>query len=191
MMFSTEYKFDDKSMNRQITEALRYRSVIDDASARHDIQPSIIAGIGSRESRWGLALKPRGPDGTGDFGPRRFPAKYREGSMPPDRLGFGRGLMQIDYDYHEFARSGNWRDPQKNIYYAVRLLRDYANFLKRKTDLDGHDLLRAAIASYNAGPGRILKAIRKELDYDSFTTGGDYSKDVLNRTGFFQIHGWE
>jgi hypothetical protein len=38
-----------------------------DAAEKYNLQPSIIAGLGSRESLWGLALKPKGPAGTGDF----------------------------------------------------------------------------------------------------------------------------
>jgi soluble lytic murein transglycosylase-like protein len=189
-MFPTRYSADNPWLNRQLTEAAKYMAYIDAAAKRYGVQPSIIAGIGSRESRWGLALKPPCPDGTGDFAPRRFPAKHRECSMPPDGLGFGRGLMQIDYDFHEFARTGNWRDPGENILYGVRLLCDFQRLIARRTELTDLELLRAAIASYNAGPGRILRAIKIKRHIDHFTSGGDYSRDVLSRAGFFQLKGW-
>jgi hypothetical protein len=189
-MFPTTYSENDPSFNRQLYETAKYRTYIDAAAKRYVIQPSIIAGIGSRESHWGLALRPPGPDGTGDFTPRRFPAQHRDGSMPPDGLGFGRGLMQIDFDFHEFARTGNWRDPEKNIMYGVKLLHDFRKLIAHRTELTDLELLRAAIASYNAGPGRVLRAIRLKLDIDHFTSGGDYSRDVLSRAGFFQLKGW-
>jgi hypothetical protein len=52
------------------------------------------------------------------------------------------------------------------------------------------EILRAALASYNAGPGRILKAFRESKGIDYYTTGRNYSSDVLNRAGWFQLHGW-
>ncbi len=156
-----------------------------------DIQASVIAGIGSRESHWGLLLRPPGPEGTGDFIERHFPARHRNGPLPSDGGGFGRGLLQIDYDYHEFARTGEWKDPRENILYGARVLDDSRRFLQRKVNLQDLDLLRAAIAAYNSGPRRVLMAIRRKLDFDFYTTGGDYSTDVLNRAGFFQLKGWD
>ncbi len=177
-------------MNRQLAEAVRYRAYIGDAAKHCKIQASVIVGIGSRESQWGLSLKPPGPDGTGDFVKRHFPARYRDGPLPPDGGGFGRGLMQIDYDYHEFARIGNWKDPKANIFYGAKILRDFRRYLERKMNLRGLNLLRAAIASYNTGTHRVLTATWKALDFDFYTTGADYSIDVLNRAGFFQLKGW-
>jgi hypothetical protein len=178
-------------MTRQHGEAIKYRAYIETAAQMWDIQAAVIAGIGSRESHWGLLLRPAGPEGTGDFIKRRFPARHRDGPLPPDGGGFGRGLMQIDYDHHEFARTGKWKDPEDNIFYATKILDDSRRFLRRKANLQHLDLLRAAIASYNSGPRRVLMAIREKLDVDSYTTGGDYSADVLNRAGFFQLKGWD
>jgi Putative peptidoglycan binding domain/Transglycosylase SLT domain len=169
----------------------RYKAFIDDAAKHFGFQPSVIGGVGSRESQWGLDLKPNGagPAGTGDFTPRRFPTRFRPGPLPPEG-GFGRGLMQIDFDAFEFARMGNWKDPAANIRFGCQVLAQSQDFLQRKTNLEGRALLRAAIAGYNAGPGNALRAIRDGHDIDFFTTGRDYSKDVLNRAGFFQLNGW-
>ena len=38
------------------------------AATRYDVPLAVIAGVASRESGWGLMLKPKGPRGTGDFG---------------------------------------------------------------------------------------------------------------------------
>ena len=189
-IFSINCAAGDSSMNRQFREATKYRLYIEDAANRYNIQASVIAGIGSRESHWGLSLRPPGPEGTGDFIERHFPARHRNGPIPSDGGGFGRGLLQIDYDYHEFARTGKWKDPKENILYGARLLEDSRRLLQRKVNLQGSDLLRAAIAAYNSGPRRVLMAIRRKLDFDFYTTGGDYSADVLNRAGFFQLKGW-
>lgn len=47
-------------------------------------------------------------------------------------------------------------------------------------------ILRAALAGYNAGPGNVLNDIRAGRDIDHHTAGGDYSKDVLKRAGWYQ-----
>lgn len=151
-----------------------YKPYIEEAASLYSwLSPSIIAGIGSRESGWGLFLSPKGPTGTGDG-------------------GHGRGLMQIDDRYHQsFINSGLWRNPRENIMYGVKnVLGSYYDYLDRTTNLQGVDLLRGAIASYNAGPGNVERALREGRDVDYYTTGQDYSWDVLNRAGYFQLNGW-
>jgi len=96
-----------------------------------------------------LYLIPQGPQGTGDFAPRLRKSKYRDGRIPLDGRGFGRGLMQIDYDYHEFARTGNWPDPHENINYGCGLLARHKKQLVSRILLDESTLMRAVIASYN------------------------------------------
>jgi soluble lytic murein transglycosylase-like protein len=189
--FQSHIRPDDPSMILHLREAENYRKIIINAANQYRFQQSVIAALGSRESGWGLALVPPGPHGTGDFTPRKFPTRHRPEPLPPDGRGFGRGLLQIDYDYHEFARTGNWQDPEGNIFYGVKILHDFLIILERRTELTGIDLLRAALASYNAGPGRILKAIRDGRDIDHYTANRDYSADVLDRAGFFQHHNWE
>jgi hypothetical protein len=46
------------------------------------------------------------------------------------------------------------------------------------------------VAAYNCGATATLNAIQAGLDVDAKTTGKDYSKDVLNRAGWFQLQGW-
>ncbi len=151
-----------------------YKPYVDQAAAKYSwLKPSVIGGIGSRESGWGLLLSPKGPGGTGDG-------------------GHGRGLMQIDDRFHQpFIASGRWSNPQANINYAIDqvLSRNY-DYLDRTTSLGGQDLLRGAIAAYNAGLGNVLDALSQGLDVDYYTTGQDYSWDVLNRAGWFQSQGW-
>jgi hypothetical protein len=151
-----------------------YKPMIEQVAARYDwLSPSVVAGIGSRESAWGLLLSPPGPAGTGDG-------------------GHGRGLMQIDDRYHQdFINSGQWRDPQASLDYAIDqvLSRNY-NYLDANTNLEGVELLRGAIAAYNSGLTNVLNALGAGYDVDYYTTGDDYSWDVLNRAGWFQQHGW-
>jgi hypothetical protein len=151
-----------------------YKPFADDAAAKYSwLKPSVIGGIGSRESGWGRLLSPPGPGGTGDG-------------------GHGRGIMQIDDRFHQsFIGSGRWSNPKDNITYAIDevLARNY-DYLDFNTALDDQELLRGAIAAYNAGLGNVLDALAQGLDVDYYTTGQDYSWDVLNRAGWFQLNGW-
>jgi peptidoglycan hydrolase-like protein with peptidoglycan-binding domain len=189
-VFPTTYSPNDPSLTQQLAAANKYRAFIESAAAQFGFQPCVIAGIGSRESGWGLALKPVGPTGTGDFARRRAKPPLRSGPLPPDGGGFGRGLMQIDFDAHEFAQTGNWRDPQANIRQGCQILAQIMTFLKKRTNLQGRELLRASLAAYNAGPGKVLKAIQANQDVDSVTAHGSYAKDTLNRAGWFQSKGF-
>lgn len=188
--FLTTISSSNADMQAQFQEALKYKASIDASAQRIGVPSVVIAGIGSRESGWGRALRPNGPAGTGDFAQRRFPTSLRTAPLPPDG-GFGRGLMQIDYDAFPFARTGNWKDPQANIDCGCTVLKGNIDLLSRKTSLTGRSLLQAAVAAYNCGAGNVLTAIRDGHDLDFFTTGRDYSKDVFNRAGFFQNNGWE
>jgi soluble lytic murein transglycosylase-like protein len=186
----TTYPANDAALLSQLELANALAALIGDAAARLGVPRSVVAGIGSRESGWGIALKPRGPAGTGDFTPRRYPTQFRSGPLPPDGGGFGRGLMQIDFDAQEFARTGAWKDPGENIRTGCAILAGYRDLVQRKSSLTGAALLRAALASYNCGPGNALRALQDSRDVDFYTAGRDYSQDVLSRAGWFELHGW-
>jgi peptidoglycan hydrolase-like protein with peptidoglycan-binding domain len=111
---STSYDAHSAALLAENREAEKFREAIEAAAKKHKIFSALLVGIGSRESAWGAALKPKGPSGTGDFYARPAPGKFRTGSLPPEG-GFGRGLMQIDFDAHEFARTGEWWEPTANI----------------------------------------------------------------------------
>ncbi|MGH7889009.1 MAG: hypothetical protein ACRENF_00480 [Thermodesulfobacteriota bacterium] len=187
---STTFPKNYPSLLKQLQEAIKYKAIIEEAAQKFELQSCIIAGLGSRESHWGLALFPPGPEGTGDFVPRIKTKVFRLTPLPPDGLGFGRGLLQIDFDYHEFARTGNWKDPKENIFYGCKLLFDNCTSLLQKHNLNHRQLLRATLSSYNCGLGKVRKTIEKGYDFDFFTTGRNYSQDVLNRAGWFQLQGW-
>jgi hypothetical protein len=183
---------NDPTMLKQLQEAYRYRAIIEDAARRYPfLRPSLLCGIGSRESHWGLALKPPNPGGRGDFS-RRRPRGKRRTPEPPDGGGYGRGLMQIDYDWHEFARTGKWRNPRENVMYACTVLNKARKFFQQRGgNLSEEQMLRAIIAAYNGGATATLKAIQAGKDIDANTTGRDYSKDVLDRSNWFKWHGWQ
>lgn len=186
----TTYAANAHSLLAHLNEAAKYRGLIEASVRQYELSPALVGGIGSRESGWGLALKPAGPAGTGDFIKRRAPTAYRSGPLPPDGGGFGRGLMQIDFDAHEFARSGNWQDPAANIAYGCQVLAQNRTYLARKLQLSGQPLLQAALAAYNCGAGNVVKAVQNQLDIDYYTAGRNYGRDTLDRAGFFAMHGW-
>ena len=53
------------------------------------------------------------------------------------------------------------------------------------------ELLRAMLAAHNCGLDNVLRAARHGLDLDFYTAGRDYARDILNRAGFFEAHGWD
>lgn len=180
-LYETGISKDNSAYKAHLNEVLNptdywtsYRPYIEQAAGRYSwLDAAVVAGIGSRESAWGRLLTPRGPGGTGDG-------------------GHGRGLMQIDDRYHQgFIASGRWSNPKDNIDYAIdQVLANYYSYLDQNTALDGRELLRGAIAAYNSGLSNVTRALSQGLDVDHYTTGQDYSWDVLNRAGFFQLNGW-
>lgn len=116
---------------------------------------------------------------------------------PIDGLGFGRGLMQIDYadpDNEAFLAelmedgSPAWKDAARNIDFG-------ANKLAARIALFGGDEFLGT-AGYNAKPERIQQALlalsgpatndRRYAAADKCTTGGNYASDVMGRRRHFQ-----
>jgi len=109
--------------------------------------------------------------------------------MPADGLGWGRGLMQIDYAAHEFARNGNWQDPEANILYGASVLLSSFKYLRRQFPaLSVPRVMRCAIAGYNCGPGNVKKALNAKKSPDHYTAHGNYSEDVLARARWFELY---
>jgi hypothetical protein len=169
----------------EIQEAKKYLDALQAAAVATALDPILLCAVVSRESAWGLTLKPPGPAGTGDF-TRRSPATWHC-ELPPDGLGWGRGLMQIDYQ-QEFAKSGDWKDPAGNILYGSRLLKaniDY--FTAAANGLNVPDPVRAGVAAYNCGRGNVHKALGNKMDVDTYSTGNNYSADVMQRMSLVYV----
>jgi hypothetical protein len=134
---------------KPLPKGTEYLADVAEALAKqHKISPYLILGILYAESNFGLALKPSGPAGSGDFIAReakperdermaKFPLpgvvrkhlpegiKARGISTPvdawvPTTNGWGCGLFQVDYEAHfDFCKSGDWKDPMKAGTYVI------------------------------------------------------------------------
>jgi hypothetical protein len=112
------------------TNVGRWTTQILNSAQKYNVSPWALAAIMYNESRGGDALTPKGDSGgTGDFTPRTESSSYFKYAnpatgLPPDGLGWGRGLMQVDYGVHIdwFKAGANWRDPQVNIDKAAEIL---------------------------------------------------------------------
>ena len=181
----------EQAVNGELPSALGFKDLIVKAAAAMNLPISVVAAIGSVESAWGTSslMQPNGPAGTGDRKPRPPDPPQRPKSMPPDGLGFGRGLMQIDWDFHDFARTGNWRDAKANIEFSCGLLAADRDRFIDEMGLSADDALKAAVASYNAGFSGALSAIRNQ-GLVLTVAPGTYAGNALARAEFFRANGF-
>lgn len=174
LRFATPYSKDDKFMLQELEQFRFYQPIVAQVALQCKVPTAVIAGMGSRESRWGLALTPPGPAGSGDG-------------------GHGRGLLQVDdrpAAHAAHISSGDWMDPAKHIAYGGQVLRWMLGaFAKECPNAPADILLRGGIAGYNKGPRRVIDAYKAGLDVDTPTALGNYSKNTLERAGWFQLHG--
>jgi soluble lytic murein transglycosylase-like protein len=153
----------DAAIFRQIlpSAAWPYIDIVQRAAAKYDVSPFVLFAIMKRESNFGLALSPPNPSGTGDN-------------------GHGRGLMQVDDRYWaDWLDSNNWGDPKTNIFKGAEILAQKQKYLSNRLTLDAIELEQAAVAAYNAGEGRVLNTVNAGQHPDTYTTGGNYSTDVI------------
>ena len=150
------------------SSAQPYAPIIKRVSSETGMDPFILAAIGERESRWGNALHPRGPAGTGDN-------------------GYGHGLMQIDSrTWSSWLASHDWADPYTNVRKGAEILSSNMDYFANQ-GLEGDEQVQAALAAYNHGPGNVwanieaMQAGEPGVSIDTGTAGGDYAADVWNR----------
>lgn len=148
---------------------------------QYGVDPVLMLAISYHESEWGSALTPPGPGGTGDFIPRKVtPALkaaldqdptfqveyYKKNSVSmvkPTNRGWGHGLYQIDFKSHiPFIATGKWADPREAMAYSMQNVVAYGRDQVKRAfpNMSAGDLLYATIATYNAGPTNVLKALK-------------------------------
>ncbi|XP_036380034.1 lysozyme g-like [Megalops cyprinoides] len=144
-----------------LTRMNKYRDLIIKVGRAHQMDPAVISGIISRESRAGAALK----DGWGDHG-NAF------------------GLMQIDKRYH--TPVGKW-DSEEHLNQGTEILIDLIKQIQNKfKDWPKEHQFKGGISAYNAG----VKNVRTYERMDVGTTGDDYSNDVVARAQWFKNNGY-
>lgn len=188
------------------------------AAAANKMSPYLLLGICYAESNFGSALKPPGPGGSGDYIPRPCTpdrdAKMKAAPLPgverktlpdgikarklagpveawvPTHTGWGCGLLQFDYEAHyEFCKSGAWKEPARIFDQACKLLLSGRKTLMAKCPgLSGAELDQAMIASYNAGAGRVAKAVLAKQPLDSVTFHPGYVKKICDKADALAGH---
>ncbi|XP_028991713.1 lysozyme g-like [Betta splendens] len=142
----------------------RYKAVINKVGANYGIEPALIAGIISRESRAGNALD----GGWGD-------------------AGNAWGLMQVDVNPRGggHAARGAW-DSEEHLCQGAEILVHFIERIQQKFPAWSREQqLKGGIAAYNMGDGNV----HSYDSVDAHTTGRDYSNDVAARAQWYRAHG--
>ncbi|KAM9818275.1 lysozyme g-like [Syngnathus typhle] len=138
----------------------RYKSIIQRVGAQKGIDPAIIAGIISRESRAGNTLQ----NGWGDH-------------------GNAWGLMQVDKRYH--SPRGGWNS-EEHLCQGRDILIGVIGDIRRKfPNWTAEQHLKGGLAAYNMGP----PCVETYDSVDRKTTGHDYSNDVVARAQWYKRRG--
>jgi hypothetical protein len=172
----------DSAMKLDDGPLLQLRPLIEAIARSYDLAPAVVGGVISRESGAGRLLGKGGnPPGTGDRG-------HGRGLMQADDR-FWKGLLNLD------AHGGEedaWRYPAFNIAFGCWLLHNnLAAVRKRFPAVKEEQALRAALAAYNCGLGKVMQALEQGRNVDAGTTGGDYGRDVLARAEWLKQKGWQ
>ncbi|XP_053722207.1 lysozyme g-like [Synchiropus splendidus] len=146
-----------------LEQILDHYDMIIDTTAEWKVDPHLIAGIISRESRAGNALV----NGWGDHG-NAF------------------GLMQVDKRHHNLQAEWNSKE---HLDQGIEILVGFMDEIKKMfPEWSGGKQLRGALAAYNKGPDNVRKAVDEGRDVDYYTTGQDYSSDVMARAQWYMKH---
>ncbi|KAK2816848.1 hypothetical protein Q5P01_025039 [Channa striata] len=129
-----------------------YREKIKKVGDKYYIDPALIAGIISRESR---ARKT--------------------------------GLMKVDVNPNRDNNTprGEW-DCEEHLCQATKILVDFIDPIREKfPKWSAEQQLKGAIAAYNVG----VQSVCSYSNVDEYTTGGDYSNDVVARAQWYKKYG--
>lgn len=153
-----------------LQRVLAFKGEIMSAAQRHGARACVVAAILSRETR-GL---PKFFIGDG---------------------GHGCGPMQIDdRSFPDVCREykAGRKTNAEMIDFGAKVLREKVMALRENRHLGGDrvKLECAGIAAYNCGQGNVAKLLAAGRDVDAYTTGKDYSADVLERAAFFAENGF-
>ncbi|KAI5104906.1 lysozyme g-like 1, partial [Silurus meridionalis] len=136
----------------------QYKNIIIKTGRAKQMDPAVIAGIISRESRAGSVLV----NGWGDH-------------------GNGFGLMQVDKRHHKVLK-GAWNSEEHLIQGTEILIQSIKDIQKKFPSWTKEQQFKGGIAAYNAGTGNV----RTYDNMDKGTTGDDYANDVVARAQWFK-----
>ncbi|XP_058253662.1 lysozyme g-like isoform X1 [Hemibagrus wyckioides] len=139
----------------------QYKNVIIKVGRAKQMDPAVIAGIISRESRAGSILV----NGWGDH-------------------GNGFGLMQVDKNHH--TPKGAWNSEEHLTQGTDILIQSIKDIQKKFPSWPKEHQFKGGIAAYNLGPGNVRTYERMDIG----SPGDDYSSDVVARAQFFKRKGY-
>lgn len=149
----------------------KLKADIEAAATSWNFDPALIAAIVSRETAaLPVFCQPKGKLGDS---------------------GYGHGPMQIDKrSFPEWC--ANWAAGKLTVRDGIdmgcKVLTGKMKVIRKLVPgLSPEALLRAAVSGYNCGEGNSVKALKKGVDTDSYTTGKDYAADVLVRAEWFRM----
>uniref|UniRef100_A0A8C3FD12 Lysozyme g n=1 Tax=Chrysemys picta bellii TaxID=8478 RepID=A0A8C3FD12_CHRPI len=146
---------------RDLRAMNNYKTIIKSAGRKKCVDPAVIAGIISRESHAGKALK-------GGWGDR----------------GNGFGLMQVDKRYHKLV--GRWNSEAHVLQGTGILVNMIKGIRKKFPRWTKEQQLKGGISAYNAG----LRNVQSYDKMDIGTTGNDYANDVVARAKYYKRNGY-
>ncbi|XP_047434554.1 lysozyme g-like [Mugil cephalus] len=147
----------------------KYRTKINNVGRKYGIDPAIIAGIISRESRAGNVLH----NGWGDYDPKR--GAYNAW-----------GLMQVDVNPQGGGHTarGAW-DSEEHLCQGTEILIYFIDQISKKfPSWNKNQKLKGGIAAYNMGD----RNVHSYEHVDGGTTGRDYSNDVVARAQWYKTN---
>uniref|UniRef100_A0A8B9QAZ1 Lysozyme g n=1 Tax=Apteryx owenii TaxID=8824 RepID=A0A8B9QAZ1_APTOW len=150
-----------KIAERDLQSMNRYKTLIKKVGQKLCVDPAVIAGIISRESHVGKALK----NGWGDN-------------------GNGFGLMQVDRRSHKPV--GEWNGERHLIQGTEILISMIKKIQKKFPRWTKEQQLKGGISAYNAGSGNVRSYERMDIG----TTHDDYANDVVARAQYYKQHGY-
>ncbi|XP_075056253.1 lysozyme g-like [Mixophyes fleayi] len=156
-------KASEKLAGEDQHRMIEYKGKIQSVAEDTDMDPAIIAGIISRESRAGNVL-------GSDF-------------WDAEHLAFG--LMQVDRRHHQICAGAG--DSEEHISQGTKILCAIFDDVEKKFPTwTTEQHMKGAIAAYNQG----YHKIKNFATVDSHTTFQDYSNDVVARAKYFKRRGY-
>ncbi|XP_066504997.1 lysozyme g-like isoform X2 [Hoplias malabaricus] len=157
MGVEASYKLAETDLKRMN----QYKPMITTVARAKQMDPAVIAGIFSRESRAGAALN----NGWGDH-------------------GNGFGLMQVDKRHHTLR--GAWNS-EEHVTQGTEILIDFIKQIQKNfPSWSREHQLKGGISAYNAGVGNVRTYERMDVG----TTGDDYANDVVARAQWYKRQGY-